>query len=199
MVILKKVVNWKNAFIGLLIINILIAASAIILALLPNNTKFKLMGNGNGEDRKRVALTIQSDKQDINALIQYYLEKETRRPLNYEVLLTDRVELRGEMTVFERDIPLTMTFIPEVQENGDIMLKQDSMSIGRLQVPVSMVLKYVADNYPLPEWVEIIPNEQSIYVSLQELELQSDTKVQFSRFDLEQNDIKLNLLVPVED
>ncbi|QFT89281.1 hypothetical protein FIU87_11530 [Bacillus sp. THAF10] len=196
---MKKIVNWKNAFIGLLIVNILIAAFAVALVFLPNNSKLKFMGNGKEDDRKRVALTIQSDKADINELIRYYLEKETRRPLNYEVVLTDKVELRGEMTVFERNLPLTMTFVPEVQENGDVLLKQDSMSIGRLQVPVSMVLKYVADNYPLPEWVKIIPKEQSIYVSLQDLELQSDTKVRFSTFDLEKNDIKLNLLVPVED
>lgn len=193
----KKVINWKTAFISLLILNILIAGAAILMVFLPKHTSFKL--NGDGDDRKRVAFNIQSDKDDLNELIRYYLEKETRRPLNYEVRLTDRVELRGEMKVFERDIPLTMTFIPEVQENGDVALKQDSMSIGRLQVPVSMVLKYVADNYPLPSWVKIIPNEQSIYVALQELELQSDTKVEFTKFDVENNDIRFRLLVPVED
>ncbi len=193
----KKVINWKTAFLGLLIINILIAGVAIFMVFLPKHTNFKL--NGNGDDRKRVAFNIQSDKEDLNELIRYYLEKETKRPLNYEVALTDRVELRGEMKVFERDIPLTMTFIPEVQENGDVALRQDSMSIGRLQVPVSMVLKYVADNYSLPRWVKIIPNEQSIYVALQELELQSDTKVEFTKFDVENNDIRFRLLVPVED
>ncbi|WP_064099440.1 YpmS family protein [Sutcliffiella horikoshii] len=193
----KRVINWKTAFIGLLIVNILIAGVAISMVFLPNHSNFML--NGDGDDRKRVAFNIQSDKEDLNELIRYYLEKETKRPLNYEVSLTDRVELRGEMKVFERDIPLTMTFIPEVQENGDVALKQDSMSIGRLQVPVSMVLKYVADNYPLPPWVKIVPNEQSIYVALQELELQSDTKVEFTKFDVENNDIRFRLLVPVED
>jgi uncharacterized protein YpmS len=193
----KRIVNWKTAFLFLLAINILIAGAAIFLALLPNHSKFKLTGNE--DDRKRVAFNIQSEKEDLNELIRYYLEKETKRPLNYEVALTDRVELRGEMTVFQRDIPLTMTFIPEVQENGDVILKQDSMSIGRLQVPVSMVLKYVGENYPLPPWVSIIPNEQSIYVALHELDLQSDTKVEFSTFDLENDDIQFRLLVPVED
>ncbi|NMH72998.1 YpmS family protein [Bacillus sp. RO2] len=193
----KKVINWKTAFLSLLVINIIIAGVAIFLVLLPKHSKFNLPGKD--DDRKRVAFTIQSDKENLNELIRYYLEKETRRPLNYEVVLTDRVELRGEMTVFERNIPLTMTFMPEIQENGDVVLKQDSMSIGRLQVPVSMVLKYVGDNYPLPSWVTIIPNEQSIYVALQELELQSDTKVKFTKFDLERDDIEFKLLVPVED
>ncbi|WP_078380299.1 YpmS family protein [Sutcliffiella halmapala] len=193
----KKVINWKIAFLSLLIVNILIAGIAIILVLLPNHPKMML--SQNDDDRARVAFNIRSDKNDLNDLIRYYLEKETKRPLNYEVLLTDRVELRGEMTVFERDIPLTMTFIPEVQENGDVNLKQDSMSIGRLQVPVAMVLKYVGDNYPLPSWVRIVPSDQSIYVSLEELELQSDAKVEFTKFNLETDDIEFKLLVPVED
>lgn len=191
--------NWKVAFFSLLIINILIAGVAIVLVLLPNHSNLLRLSQGKEDERKRVSFNIRSDKEDLNQLVEYYLEKETKRPLNYEVKLTDRVELRGEMTVFERDIPLTMTFIPQVQENGDVNLKQDSMSIGRLQVPVSMVLKYVGDNYPLPSWVSILPDEQSIYVSLQELELQSDTKVEFSKFDLEKNDIEFKLLVPVED
>ncbi|MGM0835067.1 MAG: YpmS family protein [Bacillota bacterium] len=195
----KRVMNWKVAFFSLLIINILIAGLAIVLVLLPKHSNLLRLSEEETDDRQRVSFNIRSDKEDLNKLVEYYLEKETKRPLNYEVRLTDRVELRGEMTVFERDIPLTMTFIPQVQENGDVNLKQDSMSIGRMQVPVSMVLKYVGDNYPLPSWVSILPDEQSIYVSLQELELQSDAKVEFSKFDLEKDDIEFKLLVPVED
>ncbi|MBM7619410.1 uncharacterized protein YpmS [Bacillus tianshenii] len=191
--------NWKVAFFSLLIINILIAGMVVVLVLLPKHSNLLRLNEEKADDRQRVSFNIQSDKQDLNQLVAYYLEKETKRPLNYEVKLTDRVELRGEMTVFERDIPLTMTFIPQVQENGDVNLKQDSMSIGRLQVPVSMVLKYVGDNYPLPSWVSILPEEQSIYVSLQELELRSDAKVEFTKFDLEKDDIEFRLLVPVED
>lgn len=195
----KRVMNWKVAFFSLLIINILIAGMVVVLVLLPKHSNLLRLNEEKADDRQRVSFNIQSDKQDLNQLVAYYLEKETKRPLNYEVKLTDRVELRGEMTVFERDIPLTMTFIPQVQENGDVNLKQDSMSIGRLQVPVSMVLKYVGDNYPLPSWVSILPEEQSIYVSLQELELRSDAKVEFTKFDLEKDDIEFRLLVPVED
>lgn len=195
----KRVMNWKVAFFSLLIINILIAGLAIVLVLLPKHSNLLRLSEKEADDRQRVSFNIRSDKEDLNKLVEYYLEKETKRPLNYEVRLTDRVELRGEMTVFERDIPLTMTFIPQVQENGDVNLKQDSMSIGRLQVPVSMVLKYVGDNYPLPSWVSILPDEQSIYVSLQELELRSDAKVEFTKFDLEKDDIEFKLLVPVED
>lgn len=195
----KRVMNWKVAFISLLIINILVAGLAIVLVLLPKHSNLLRLSQEEADDRQRVSFNIRSDKEDLNKLVEYYLEKETKRPLNYEVTLTDRVELRGEMTVFERDIPLTMTFIPQVQENGDVNLKQDSMSIGRLQVPVSMVLKYVGDNYPLPSWVSILPDEQSIYVSLQELELRSDAKVEFTKFDLEKDDIEFRLLVPVED
>ncbi|MGD6831657.1 YpmS family protein [Sutcliffiella halmapala] len=195
----KRVMNWKVAFFSLLIINILIAGLAILLVLLPKHSNLLRLSEKTADDRQRVSFNIRSDKEDLNKLVEYYLEKETKRPLNYEVRLTDRVELRGEMTVFQRDIPLTMTFIPQVQENGDVNLKQDSMSIGRLQVPVSMVLKYVGDNYPLPSWVSILPDEQSIYVSLQELELRSDAKVEFTKFDLEKDDIEFKLLVPVED
>ena len=161
---LQKFKNWKTAFFTLLIINILIALTVTFLIFLPNSNN--AIFSKKEDDRKRVGFTIQSNKNDLNELIRYYLQRETKRPLNYDVTLSDRVELRGEITVFERSIPLTMTFIPEVQDSGDVILKQDSMSIGRLQVPVAMVLKYVADNYPLPEWVTISPSEQLIYVGI---------------------------------
>ncbi|WP_096154384.1 YpmS family protein [Bacillus sp. FJAT-45066] len=193
---LQRIKSWKSSFFILLIVNIIIALTVSFLIFLPNGNK--IMFNKNEDERKRVGFTIQSNKEDLNDLIDYYLKRETKRPLNYDVTLTDRVELRGEITVFERNIPLTMTFVPEVQENGDVILNQDSMSIGRLQVPVAMVLKYVADNYPLPEWVTISPSEQLIYVGITELKLQGDTKVKLVNFDLEKDDLVFRLYVPVE-
>lgn len=193
---IQKIRSWKSAFFLLLIVNIIIAITVSFLIFLPNGNN--IMFNKKEDDRKRVGFTIQSNKDDLNELIDYYLTRDAKRPLNYDVTLTDRVELRGEITVFERNIPLTMTFVPEVQENGDVILNQDSMSIGRLQVPVAMVLKYVADNYPLPEWVTIVPNEQLIYVGITELKLQGDTKVKLINFDLEKDELVFRLYVPVE-
>ncbi|AST91750.1 MULTISPECIES: YpmS family protein [Sutcliffiella] len=193
---LQKILTWKFGFIALLTLNIIISSIVLLLVFLPKENRFKT--NYNDDSRKRVGFTIKSNKDDLNQLISYYLQKETKRPLNYEVVLTNMVELRGEMKVFEREIPLTMTFDPQVQENGDVLLVQDSMSIGRLQVPVSMVLKYVADNYPLPEWVYINPSDSTIYVSLNDLHLTSDTKVKFVDINLEQDNFVFQLFVPVE-
>ena len=193
----SKVWNWKVSFLILLAINIVVISIVFLLVFLPKDHRFKFNDN-ESDERQRIGFSIESNKDDLNQLIRYYLEKESKRPLNYEVALTDRVELRGEMKVFEREIPLTMSFIPDVQPNGDVLLTQDSMSIGRLQVPVSMVLKYVADNYSLPEWVYINPSESTIYVALNDLHLMSDTKVKFVDLDLENDNIIFQLFVPVE-
>jgi uncharacterized protein YpmS len=78
------------------------------------------------------------------------------------------------------------------------LLKQKSISIGALNLPVTYVMKIIQQNYKLPNWVVIEPNNESIYVSLQEMELKSDIKVRANSFNLKRDDISFTLWVPVK-
>ena len=111
--------------------------------------------------------------------------------------LNDEVELSGELPVFSETIDMKLTFEPKALENGDLILEQKNIFIGKLKLPVPLVMKFVRDSYQLPDWVTIQPNEERMYVSLQNMKMKSDLKVRVAEFDLKNDDIEFSLKVPM--
>jgi uncharacterized protein YpmS len=191
--------HWKRLFFLLLGINI---AFVLLIILL-----FVLLIKSPSEDIKApetemvqndVRFTIQTNKQDLNRLINHYLKEEYSGSLDYEVLLTDEVELYGNIPVFSENVEMKLTFEPVALENGDLELQQKTISIGKLTLPVPLVLKFIQSSYPIPDWVTIQPNEEKVYMELQNMKLKSDLKVRVHEFDLKNNDIEFLLQVPME-
>lgn len=193
--------RWKKMFILLLGINISVIIGIIIFMTI-------VINSANNEtklpdpltiDQNDVVFPIQTNKRDLNRLINHYLEEEFSSPFDYEVLLADEVELEGSLPVFNSSVNMKLTFEPRALENGDLELIQKSISIGQLHLPVPLVLKFVRDSYPLPEWVIIQPSEEKVYVSLQNLKLKSNLKVRVDEFNLEKDQIQFSLQLPIND
>jgi uncharacterized protein YpmS len=192
--------KWKFAFFILLGVVVLLFIVLMIMVNAPvnhiNSPSYTNPGVGNN---KEVSLNVAAKKADLNKIINHYLEEEGfTGPLDYQIILADEVELYGSFPVFDQNLQLQLTFEPRALDNGDLVLKQKTISIGTLNLPVSYVMKIIQNNYKLPEWVQIDPNEESVYVSLQQMELKSDIKVRANSFDLKRDDISFTLLVPVE-
>lgn len=187
--------KWKKRFFLLLGLIILFVLVVWIMVNMP--IKDKGLSPIADEQEENVQFQIQATKSDLNKIMNHYIEEEgLTSPIAYEVLLNDEVELYGTMKVFTQDIEMKLTFEPEALDNGDVILKQKSISIGQIQLPVSYVLKFIRDQYDFPEWVSIQPNDELIYVSLQRMKLKSDVKVRVNKFDLVNDDIQFSLLVP---
>lgn len=153
----------------------------------------------NTADSKDVAFKVATNKRDLNRVINHYIEEEGKNSkIDYQVLLTDEVELYGTLPLFSEELELRLTFEPQALENGDLILNQKSISVGQLRLPVSTVLKFVRDSYDLPDAVNIQPEEERVYVSMQRLKLKSDIKVRVNEFDLKKDNIKFTLLVPAD-
>ena len=141
---------------------------------------------------------LKTNKQDLNTWINYYLTKEYTGSFEYKVLLTDEVVLYGEIPIFNEKVEMKLTFEPVVLENGDLELQQKTISIGKLTLPVTLVLKFIQSSYSVPDWVTIQPNEKKVYMKLQNMKLKSELKVSVQEFDLKNNDIEFLLQVPME-
>jgi uncharacterized protein YpmS len=188
--------NWKTMFFILLGINLFIVLLLCITVLSPgSNHNINIQNN---EYEGYVPFLIQSEKENLTEVINHYIEKEASGgPIEYFVKLEQEVELYGSITVFGEEIQMVMTFEPKALENGDLILQQDSISIGKMQLPVSYVLKFIEERYKLPKGVIISPSEKLIYISLQDLKLKSDFKVKVEEFNLKTNDISFQLFVPI--
>jgi uncharacterized protein YpmS len=189
--------KWKVGFfvlLGMIILGFVIIVSMIFMPVkddeLPKNNK-----NTNQE----VGFNVETNKNDLNLIIEHYIEEEGMKgPVDYDVQLKDDVELLGSVPVFTSDIDFKLNFEPKALENGDILLKQKSISVGSLNLPVNYVLKVIRDSYNFPDWVKIQPNDELIYVSLQDMKLKSDVKVRANEFNLKEDNISFRLLVPVD-
>jgi uncharacterized protein YpmS len=192
-----QVKNWKKLFFILLTLNIGILLFFLISISIPVKDKFI-----NQEDdtlQGYVPFLIHTEKENLNEIINHYIKKEAAGgPVDYQVVLGDEVELYGTIPVFTEEIQMKMTFVPKALSNGDLMLQQKSMSIGQMQLPVTYILKFIADRYRLPKGVIIQPNKELIYISMQRLKLKSDFQIRVNKFNLENDDISFQLYVPIK-
>jgi uncharacterized protein YpmS len=145
-----------------------------------------------------VEFNVKTNKQDLNLLINHYIKEEYSGSLDYEVLLTDEVELNGKIPVFSENVEMKLTFEPIALENGDLVLRQKNILIGKLTLPVPLVLNFIQNSYSLPDWVTIQPYEEKVYMKLQDMKLKSDLKVQVTEFDLKNDDLEFSLKVPLK-
>jgi uncharacterized protein YpmS len=190
--------KWKIGF--FIILGIMVAAILMVWALIASPVEETELEPGlKSSDTDDVAFNVSTNKRDLNRVINHYLEEEAKNSqMDYEVLLTDEVELYGTLPLFSQELELRLTFEPQSLKNGDLILKQRTISVGRLNLPVSTVLKFVRDSYDLPAAVNIQPKEERVYVSMQRLKLKSDIKVRVNEFDLKNDNIKFTLLVPAD-
>ncbi len=189
--------RWKIAFLSLLTLNVVIVAILAIGFLWPIEQEPLPASN---PQKEAVEFHIQSNKEDLNRVIKSFLDeqKEGGR-VDYNVYLPDEVELYGDIPIFSERIDYKLTFEPEALENGNVVLRQKGIKVGRVNLPVSYVLKAARDAYDFPEWVKIMPNDEVIYISLEDMELKSNLKVRADQIDLKKDDIQFTLLMPTKE
>src|SRR6185437_1739018 len=116
---MKKKNNWRNLFVVLLSFNILVLIGIGMIFFLAIEQDDIPLGTPSKENRSE--FTIRTEKEDLTKLINHYIEKEgLNGPIDYTVLLTDDVELYGEVKVFSQSMQLKMTFEPRALQNGDL-------------------------------------------------------------------------------
>jgi Uncharacterized protein conserved in bacteria (DUF2140). len=184
--------SWKASFFTLLFLNILTLAG--LMFIFYSSSEGDLLPDSSTSAGGETVLHVETEKADLNRFINYYIDKEfSSSAIRYEVRLTDRVELIGELPVFGHSVVLQMSFQPEALDNGDLLLREQSIRIGQLTLPVNYTLSLVKRTYRFPEWVEIFPNEESVYLHLTEIPFKNDLRVFARSFDLENDDIHFEI------
>ncbi|WP_042221308.1 YpmS family protein [Oceanobacillus manasiensis] len=189
--------KWKKLFFGLLVLNI--AVVIIFLALIfwpvPDNVSYP--ENEATPQDESSEFVVRTTKQNLNDLVNAYTEQlleGTRH--QYRIELDEDVHLIGELPVFSSTVPLSAHLEPLVQENGDIILKQKSISIGLLELPNKKIMEYIGKYLPMPDWVTVNPAEEEIYVAVTEMDIRSNFEVGVEHIDLEANNLAFRIRIP---
>lgn len=188
--------NWKRFFLVLLTIN----ASAVIILLalifwpVPQEDYPKQV---NTTTQKSSEFTLRTTKENINELINEYLDEWLKNTdHNYNISLEDDVHLQGELPIFSTSIPLSAHLEPVVQDNGDVILKQESISVGILELPNKKIMEYIDKYLPTPDWVIVNPADEEIYVAVTDIDIKSNFEIAVQNMDLENNDLSIKINVP---
>ena len=189
---------WKKLFIGLLSLNLLFFTGLVILIYWPiQESELSFEYHHDNDDHSE--FIIRTTKKELNNLMNAYLTKLVQGTNHrYEVILDDDVHLFGELPIFFTHVPISMRFSPIVQNNGDLILKQQSLSIGRLNLPYKNILALVKDHLPLPEWIIISPVDEEIYVAITQINFKSDFQIHVDQFDLMAHDLSFRINIPYE-
>lgn len=149
------------------------------------------------EDESGATFTVHSSKENLNELVNAYLDKELgANGSDYTIRFDEDVQLMGSIIAFETEVPVNITFEPDVQENGDIILQSTEMSLGLLRLPKNKILEYVDKRIDTPEWLTINPKEEQIYIAVTQIEMNNNFRAKVQRFDLENDQISFRIKVP---
>ncbi|GAB2542594.1 YpmS family protein [Gracilibacillus alcaliphilus] len=192
----RKLTDWKRLFLTLLSINAVIFLAVLIFIFWPvpgaepPNKQFI-------EDEAGAEFTIRSSKDNLNELVNAYIDKLPKQEnIQYAIKFDQEVHLLGSIEVFSSEVPVNITFEPIVQENGDILLQATGMSLGLLRLPEDRILQYVNSRIKTPEWITINPKEESIYIALTQMELKSNFHVKAQQINLEDDNISFRIKIP---
>ena len=118
-------------------------------------------------------ITVQTTVQEFEAITKQYLSNVLdKSPLPVEVEMNEQIQLFSTLTIFSVDVPIRMDFEPIVEE-GNIVLKQTAVNVGKLNIPPQYVLKLMKDSVEFPYWITVNPNDEEIYVDLSRINIAS--------------------------
>lgn len=192
----QKGKNWKRLFYSLLALNVIVIASILALIFWPTKDIQSPYGSKISTEPSS-EFVVRTTKDNLNELVNAYLDQLLQSTKHkYSISLDEDVHLLGELPVFSTTVPLSVHLEPFVQENGDVILKQKSISIGLLLLPNRKIMEYMERYLPMPEWVTIHPNEEEIYVAVSEMDIKSNFKVGVEQFDLDGNNLAFRIRIP---
>lgn len=187
--------KWKLAFFGLLVLNIAVVIGFLFYVTTPAND-FSAYGAVKRDQIEGNSLMVRTTKADFEGIANTYIQREmANQPIPLNLSIDEEVNLSTELNVFSQTLPILMKFQPFVQKDGNLLLKQQSVEIGMLDIPPESALKLLRDSVKLPTFMEVNPAREEILLKLTEIPLDNGISVQASSFDLEEDDIRLEVTI----
>lgn len=188
---------WKAGFFALA--GLVAAALAYIIILIGTHADSDPLPNAKGTMESANYLTVKATKQDFEGIANTYIRKAMdQEPLPVTLEVGDDITLTSELTVFSYTLPVIMHFDPIVREDGNLTLKQSKVEIGKINLSPATILKVLRDSVELPPWMIVRPKEEEVFIDLSELPISGDLQVKAKEFNLDKDEIILEITIPQE-
>ena len=145
-------------------------------------------------------LTLKTTKEDFEGIANTYINDALQtKPVPVVMSVEDQILLTTELTIFSIKLPVVMKFDPFVEPDGNLRLVQTGVEVGKLGMEPEVVLKLMKDSISLPKWMIVRPEEEDVYIDLSRIPMKSNVEVRAKEFNLIQDEIILEILVPNEN
>jgi uncharacterized protein YpmS len=185
----------------LILLGIIISLSIwVIVRLQPSNSDYT--GEQAGDVtviEDSLSFEVVTDKNQLNRVINLYLEEELDEQFTgYNVMIDEDVQLSGALQVFGFDVDFLLRMDPYVVDDGNLQLRATSIQLGSFDLPIGIAMSVLSQQLDLPHWIRVDSEQQMILVALNEFQLENDVQFAMQRIDLQEDDIRLNIILPEE-
>lgn len=192
--------RWQTAFVALVsVIIILVVVLVGSYHYYFPESEFARIPDQTTEKPFETTFSIQMKKDQLNEIINRELEEYSKKQENigYSVNLNELATFQGYITIFDRKVDFFLKFEPQVQPNGDLLLKERAFQIGILELPSDKVLSFIKKQASLPPEITIDADEGTIYMAVSDLELKNGMKLRAKSFDLPNDRIVFDAYYPI--
>lgn len=194
----KKQVSyyWKVAFFSLLAIIVIGCGIGVYMASQPGDTQVQSNESLTKDDD---GIQVSLNRQQATTLISSYLNKTIgKSKIKFDFELGEQAELRGTFDQLPIPVDFSLYFKPIVLENGNIKLKATKLLIGKLHLPIRIILGFIDQTKMLPKIVTIHPKDKEMILNLNQLTFDSGMKVTAKDIDLQNNQLTFNIDLPLD-
>ena len=190
----RPVNRWKWAFTVLLAVIVLATGIVNYRVTAPAPTPAVTRKADIGD----TSMTVELNRHQVNALAANYLNRFLRgQQVKYTFIVGQQyATLAGDTKFLGAKIRFALNFIPERQKNGNVLLRAKGLSIGRLNLPVKIVMGYIAKNYNVPKWVKIDAKKKTILLDLNQYSAKRSLKYSAQEINMAQGRFKFLITVP---
>lgn len=186
--IVKSINKWKIAFI--ILVGIILGLFIFLFIRINAEREPNLPVVLDEIKQSESSFQVELNKSQANAIVNDFLtDFQKDSSIKYDFILEKQALLIGNFVFLDEKVKFYLYFTPSLENNGDVMLKATSVSIGELGLPKSELLQYVQNNYEVPDWVEVRASENSIILHLSQFETAGGMRITANEIDLIDDEI----------
>lgn len=138
------------------------------------------------------------NRSQVNTLSANYLNRFLKnRQVKYEFLVGKQyATVVGTTKFMGVQVKFALNFVPERTDEGNVLLRAKSLSVGQLKLPMGYVMHYIAKNYDLPTWVTLNPKKRTILLDLNKYSQDKAVDYQMKELDMAKGQFKIRLSMP---
>lgn len=185
--------NWKKAFLILAGVDLLVIIVLAVVFIIMSSAPDRIPPSSSMKMPTSPVFVVSADKKQITKLVNGEIAKHPTGNLSYHVEMDKTLDIVGDLKLFGLGIPFTMSFQPTVDDQGNIVLKENGVKLGRFSLPESQVIKFIQAGTDLPSWVYVNPDKEEIYIDLNSVMIKERFYLKAKEIDLPNNKLIFNV------